>query len=36
MSLGYCADDWTRLRDDLAFIAENGEAVEDGATAYGT
>jgi hypothetical protein len=35
LSLGYRAEDWTRLRDDLAHIAQNGEVVEADATAYG-
>jgi hypothetical protein len=35
-SLGYRAEQWTRLRDDLAHIAQNGEVIEPaGATAYG-
>lgn len=34
-SLGYRAEKWTRLRDDLAHIAQNGEVIEVGATAYG-
>ncbi|OIN82749.1 hypothetical protein BST29_20765 [Mycobacterium malmoense] len=36
MSLGYRSHEWTRLRDDLAHIAQNGELVEVGATAYGS
>lgn len=35
MSLGYRIGEWTRLRDDLIHIAENGEAIDISATAYG-
>lgn len=35
MSLGYRCDEWTRLRDDLAYIAQNGEVVEVDTTTYG-
>jgi hypothetical protein len=35
MSLGYRAEEWPRLRDDLAHIAQNGEVIDVGATAYG-
>jgi hypothetical protein len=35
ISLGYRVEEWTRLRDDLAQIAQNGEVTEAGATAYG-
>jgi hypothetical protein len=35
ISLGYRAEEWSRLRDDLAHLARNGEVIEAGATAYG-
>lgn len=35
MSLGYRRDAWTRLRDDLMHIAENGAVVDTGVTTYG-
>ena len=35
MGLGYRIDEWTRLRDDLIYIAENGEVIAVDATTYG-
>lgn len=35
MSLGYRRDDWTRLRDNLMHVAENGAIVDISITAYG-
>ncbi|WP_052612405.1 DUF6883 domain-containing protein [Mycobacterium canetti] len=35
VSLGYRSDEWTRLRDDLVAIAEDGEVIEVTTTAYG-
>jgi hypothetical protein len=35
MSLGYRAEDWTRLRDDLVHIAHTGEVIAVDATGYG-
>lgn len=35
LSIGYRVEQWTRLRDDLADIVQNGEVIEAGATAYG-